>query len=241
MPSYLRYREPEGVPGATSPCSDSRPGPLYDRPGSGGPAGLSRQRHPQSSHDRMNVKRRRLRPPRAPLNSRRSIRAARPARKAGDRTADVGTTSAAHPQPPARLAHHRSRILERRSRPPGGPARPRARSRSAVRQDVRDSLAAGPAAAWDHPCPDRRGLHPAARTPALDAGPGPRRVRTRLCRSGVRRHAQRGGGHRQRALAEGLGQSCGAAEDRLHPGRARGAQPGLADRTGRRVGRPWER
>lgn len=126
-------------------------------------------------------------------------------------------------------------------RPQGGPARPGARPRPAVRQDLRDPLAARPAAPGDHPRADRRGLHPAARAPPLRTGPGPRRMRPGLRGPGVRGHARGGGRHRQRAVAEGLGQPCGAAQDRLHPGRARRPQQGLADRPGRRVGGAGQR
>lgn len=128
-----------------------------------------------------------------------------------------------------------------RPRPQGGPARPGAWPRPAVRQDLRDPLAARPAAPGDHPRADRRGLHPAARAPPLRTGPGPRRMRPGLRGPGVRGHARGGGRHRQRAVAEGLGQPCGAAQDRLHPGRARRPQQGLADRPGRRVGGAGQR
>ena len=91
-------------------------------------------------------------------------------------------THAAHPQPPARRAHRRGRLLQRRTRPPRRPARPGARSRPALRQDLRDALAARPAAARHHARADRRGLHPPARPAAVRAGPRPGRLRARSTR-----------------------------------------------------------
>lgn len=67
-------------------------------------------------------------------------------RKAGDRTADVGTTRAAHPQPPARRAHRRSGVLQCGTRPSRGPARSGTRARPEIRQDLRHPLAAWAAA-----------------------------------------------------------------------------------------------
>lgn len=69
----------------------------------------------------------------------------------GDRGADDGTTCPARPQQAARDTDRGSRVLQRRARPPRRPARPGARSRSALRQDLRDPVAARPAAARNHP------------------------------------------------------------------------------------------
>nr|WP_236240442.1 regulator [Streptomyces sp. CC228A] len=99
-------------------------------------------------------------------------------------------------------------------------------------------MAARPAAARHHARADRRGVHTAPRAAAVGAGPRPRRVRPRLRGPGVRRHARGGRRHRQRPVAQGLRQPHRAPEDRLHPGGARRAQPGLADRPRRRAGRP---
>ena len=100
-----------------------------------------------------------------------------------------------------------------------------------------------------------RGQQPRGTTPALIAEVftrrlgrrlsaqdlGPRRLRARLRGPGVRRHPRGGRRHRQRAVAQGLRQPRRAAQDRLHPGRARRAQPGLADRPGRRPASPTRR
>ncbi len=111
-------------------------------------------------------------------------------RKAGDRTADDGTTRAAHPQPTARRAHRRSGVLQRGTRPSRGPARSRTRARPEIRQDLRHPLAARTAAAWHDPGADRRGLHPAPRPPAHRPGPRTGRLRAGLRGTGVRRHPE---------------------------------------------------
>ncbi|EFF90643.1 sporulation protein [Streptomyces sp. e14] len=153
------------------------------------------------------------------------------ARKAGDRTADDGTTRAAHSQPPARRAHRRSGVLQRGTGPSRGPARSRTRAGPEIRQDLRHPLAARTAAARDHARADRGGLHPAAGPPAHRTGPRPGRLRPGLRRAGVRRRAGGGRRHRQRAVAQGLRQTSRAAQD-AHPRLV--SRSGLADRQTRR-------
>ena len=95
-----------------------------------------------------------------------------------------------------------------------------------------------------------RGQQPRGTTPALIAEVFTRRLGRRLTAQDLGLDAcapvyaglefavdaLRGGGHRQRAVAQGLRQPRGAAEDRVHPGRSGRSQPGLADRAPRRAG-----